>query len=95
MIDALLKMQLIEETETLLVNVTLTPFVALNFKSVICKSSLLMLVIRCYFHCNAYVIKLPGCLSGNDSISMDNMLLMFRTIELMLRTSKASCKEKE
>lgn len=88
-------MQLIEETETLLVNVTLIPFVALNFKSVICKSSLLMLVIRCYFHCNAYVIKLPGCTSGNDSISMDNMLLMFRTTELMLRTSKASCKEKE
>lgn len=95
MIDALLKMQLIEETETLLVNVTLIPFVALNFKSVICKSSLLMLVIRCYFHCNAYVIKLPGCTSGNDSISMDNMLLMFHTTELMLRTSKASCKEKE
>lgn len=87
-------MQLIEEAETL-VNVTLIPFVALNFRSVICKSSLLMHVIRFYFHCNAYVIKLPGCISGNDFISMDNMLLMFRTTELTLRTSKASCKEKE
>lgn len=94
MIDALLKMQLIEEAETLLVDVTLIPFLALNFRSVICKSSLLMRVIRFYFHCNAYVIKLPGCISGNDFISMDHML-MFRTTELMLRTSKASCKEKK
>lgn len=77
MTDALLKMQLTEKRrqKLLLVDVTLIPFVALNFRSVICKSSLLTCVIRFYFLCNAYVINLPGCISGNDSISMDNMVL--------------------
>lgn len=61
MTGVLLKMQLSEKRrqKLLLVNVTLIPFVALNFKSVICKSYLLTCVIRIYFHCNAYVIKLP------------------------------------
>lgn len=77
MIGALLKMQLTEKRrqKLLLVDVTLTPFVALNFKCVICKPSLLTCVIRFSFHCNAYVIKLPGYTSGSNSISMDNMLL--------------------